>query len=118
MPYVRRLRVSNPHRKRKSRNSRRSRRNPGEVLIVANPKRRRSRNRRSYAKKSHRRSSNPFLGRKRRSFRRHRRGNPSIGGFNTRELLNLALGAGAGVVGSKYAAQMLLGTSNEGAIGY
>jgi len=85
---------------------------------VPNPKRKRSRNR-SHA----RRHSNPFLSKKRRSmgFRRrgHRRSNPAgIAGFNTNELLKLALGAGAGVVGSKYLTQMALGSNNAGVTGY
>jgi hypothetical protein len=51
--------------------------------------------------------------------RRHaRRSNPGIAGFSTNELLKLALGAGAGVVGSKYLAQAVLGSSNTGYMGY
>jgi hypothetical protein len=118
MPHVRRLRVSNPHKRRKNKSSRRrSRRNPGEVLIVANPKRhRRSRRNRSRAKSR----KNPFRSSKRYSFRRRhsRRSNPGIAGFNTNELLKLALGAGAGVVGSKYLTQMALGDKNTGPMGY
>jgi hypothetical protein len=54
------------------------------------------------------------------SFRRrgHRRSNPGIAGFNTNELLKLALGAGAGVVGSKWLAQTALGANNSGPMGY
>lgn len=57
---------------------------------------------------------------KRHSFRRrgHRRSNPNIGGFSTTELVKLALGAGAGVIGSKYAAQVALGANNSGVVGY
>jgi hypothetical protein len=117
MPTVRRLRVSNPHKRRKNNSRRRSRRNPGEVLIVANPRKHRSSRRRSRAKS---RKSNPRMS-KRFSFRRRhsRRRNPSgIAGFNTNELLKLALGAGAGVVGSKYLTQMVLGSNNSGPTGY
>jgi hypothetical protein len=120
MPSVRTLRVSNPH-GRKRRNKRRSsRRNPAEVLIVANGKLRRSKRSRA---NSRRRSSrrNPFLGmgrKKRSGFRRRSHRNPAIAGFNTNELLKLALGAGAGVVGSKYLTQMALGSSNAGVMGY
>jgi len=120
MPTVRRLRVSNPHKRHRSRNSRRrSKRNPvGEVLIVANPKksRRHRKSNRSYA----RRTRNPFKG-MRRTFQRrrgHRRSNPGIAGFNTNELLKLTLGAAAGVVASKYVTQMVLGANNSGPTGY
>jgi hypothetical protein len=53
------------------------------------------------------------------SFRRRhsRRSNP-IAGFSSKELLSLALGAGAGVVGSKYVTQMALGDNNSGVVGY
>jgi hypothetical protein len=121
MPSVRRLRVSNPHKRRRNKSSRRRsrrQRNLSEVLIVANPKRHRSSRRRRKANRSraHRRS-NPF--KMKRSFRRsHRRGNPAIAGFSTNELLKLALGAGAGVVGSKYLTQMLLSDNNSGWTGY
>lgn len=81
---------------------------------MANPHRRR----RTRKSKARSRKSNPT--RKLRSFRRrgHRRSNPGIAGFNTNELLKLALGAGAGVVGSKYLAQMVLQDSNSGITGY
>lgn len=115
--HVRRLRVSNPHKRRRSRNSRRrARRNPGEVLIVANPRRKRSRRNRSHARRS--RKSNPF--RMKRSFRRrgHRRSNPgSFTGMNSKSLLELSLGAAAGMLGSKAAAQAVLGGSNSGWMG-
>jgi hypothetical protein len=52
------------------------------------------------------------------SFRRHRRSrNPGVAGFSTNELIKLAGGAAVGVVGSKYLAQMALGSNNSGAIG-
>ena len=101
--------MSNPRRK--------SRRNPGEVLIVANPRRshRRRKNytRRHKAQYFHKR--NP-----RRGFRRrhHSSRNPNIAGFSTKELLNLTLGAGAGVVGSKYITAIALGDNNQGWMGY
>lgn len=58
---------------------------------------------------------------KRFSFRRrhsHRRGNPEIAGFSTTELIKLALGAGTGVLASKYLTQMVLGGNNTGIQGY
>ena len=106
MPNVRKVRVSNPHRRR--------RKNIAEVLIVPNPRKRRSRNRRS------RRSSNPKHHATRiRRYRHHgrRRSNPGVAGFNTTELVKLAGGAAIGVVGSKYLAQTVLGGSNSGAMG-
>lgn len=115
MPKVRKLRVSNPH-KRRRKNSRR--RNLAEVLIVANGKRRRTRRNRSHARRS--RKSNPF-GMRRHHVRRrggHRRSNPGIAGFNTGELLKLAAGAAGGVLGSKYVTQMVLGSSNAGPMGW
>jgi hypothetical protein len=119
MPKVRRLRVSNPHKRRRSKSSRRSnrRRNSAEVLIVANPKKRRTRRSRSRA----RTRKNPFRISRKSSFRRRhsrRRSNPGIAGFNTNELLKLALGAAAGGLGSKYLAQVALGDKNSGAMGY
>jgi hypothetical protein len=90
------------------------------VLIVANPRRKRSRSK----NRSHRRSRrNPFFGKARRrstGFRRRHssRRNPNVAGFSTDELLKLALGAGVGVVGSKYAAQLALGSNNNGVMGY
>lgn len=118
MPHVRRLRVSNPHKRKRSSNSRRrTRRNPGEVLIVANPKKHRSSRRPwRYAHKA--RSRNPFG--KKRYFRSrgHRRHNPAIAGFSSNELLKLTLGAAAGVVGSKYLTQMVLQSNNSGPTGY
>ncbi len=62
---------------------------------------------------SSRRRRNPFLR------RRHHRRNPSgMAGFNTKSLLYLALGAGAGVIGSKYLTQAVLGSNNSGVVGY
>lgn len=57
---------------------------------------------------------------KRYSFRRRhsRRSNPGIAGFSTNELLKLAAGAAGGVVGSKFLAQAVLGSSNTGYMGY
>jgi len=83
---------------------------------VANPKKHRSHRRRSYAHKS--RKTNPFRA-KRHYFRRHHsHRNPGIAGFSSKELLNLTLGAAAGVVGSKYLTQMVLQNNNSGATGY
>ena len=115
MLRVRKLRVSNPHKRKKSRNSRRrARRNPGEVLIVANPRRKRSRRNRSHARRS--RKSNPFRTKIRR--RHHRRSNPGGAlGVRTNDLLTLSLGAGAGMLGSKALAQLVLGSNNSGLMG-
>ena len=57
---------------------------------------------------------------KRSGFRRrgHRRSNPGIAGFNTTELIKLAGGAAAGVLGSKYLTQTLLSSSNSGPMGW
>lgn len=118
MLRVRKLRVSNPHKRRRSRNSRRrARRNPAEVLIVANP-RRRSRTRRNRSKARKSRQGNPFRTKIRR--RGHRRSNPSgaLGmGVRPNELLTLSLGAGAGMLGSKALAQLVLGSNNTGFMG-
>jgi hypothetical protein len=67
-------------------------------------------------RRSHR---NPFFG-KRRRMGGHRRShrNPSVAGFSTTELLKLALGAGGGVIGSKYLTQLALGSNNSGIVGY
>ena len=85
---------------------------------MANPKKRRSSRRR---RSSSRRRSNPFRASKKMGFRRRhsRRRNPSgIAGFNTNELVKLALGAAAGGLGSKYLAQIVLGDKNSGPMGY
>ena len=87
---------------------------------MPNPKKhRRSRRNRSHSRKSRR---NPIFGKRRRSMsfrrRRHSSRNPAIAGFNSTELIKLALGAGAGVVGSKYLTQLALGSNNAGAMGY
>jgi hypothetical protein len=51
--------------------------------------------------------------------RRHAsRRNPNVAGFSTDELLKLTLGAGVGVIGSKYVAQLALGANNNGTMGY
>jgi hypothetical protein len=116
MPNVRKLRVSNPHRRKRNRSSRRrARRNPAEVLIVANPRKRRSSRRRN---RSHsRRRSNPFRATRVKRYRHSRRRNPGVAGFSTTELIKLAGGAAVGVVGSKYLAQVALGGNNSGAMG-
>jgi hypothetical protein len=41
-----------------------------------------------------------------------------VAGFSANELLNLTLGAGVGVLGSKYLAQVALGGNNSGIMGY
>lgn len=110
MPGVRKLRISNPHRRRR----RNRKKNVSEVLIMANPRRRRSRNSR---RRSHRRKSNPFFGKKRHSFRRHRRSRNPVAGFSAVELAKLAGGAAVGVLGSTYLSQMVLGSNNVGATG-
>jgi hypothetical protein len=81
---------------------------------MANPKRRRSHRNRSRAKSR----KNPFFGKRRHHVRRRSHRNPGVAGFNTSELLKLALGAGAGVIGSKYVTQLALGANNAGFIGY
>lgn len=84
---------------------------------MTNPrKRRNSRRRRSSSKAKNRRSRNPFL--KRRSSRRHSRRNPSIGGFQSNELLKLALGSAGGAIGVKFLTQQILGDKNTGTMGY
>jgi len=40
--------------------------------------------------------------------------NPGVAGFSTNELMNLTLGAAVGGIGSKYAAQVALGSNNSG----
>lgn len=84
---------------------------------MANPKRRHSRRRRS---SNRRRRSNPAAKRHVfRSFRRrgHRRSNPAGIGVNSKDLLTLSLGAAAGMLGSKAAAQAVLGSNNTGWMG-
>jgi hypothetical protein len=117
MPNVRKLRVSNPHRRKRTKNSRRRARrsNPAEVLIMANPHKRRRRSNKSRGRARHHR--NPASTRIRR-YRHSRRGrNPNVAGFNTTELVKLAGGAAIGVVGGKYLAQLVLGGSNSGPMG-
>lgn len=148
MPVIRKLRIVNPYRKhkRKARKAaarrtqrrarrvnthkvtarrkgrRRQKRNPlgSEVLIMSNPKRKRSRRRRS-AKK------NPFVSSKRRSrrsrrnpsikrSRRHR--NPAIGGFDATNILKLGGGAAAGSIATRGLTQLALGDNNTGYVGY
>lgn len=80
---------------------------------MANPRRKRSRNR-HHARRS--RKSNPFRTKIRR--RHHRRSNPGGAiGVNSKDLLTLSLGAAAGMLGSKAAAQLVLGGSNTGFMG-
>jgi len=115
MLKVRRLRVSNPHKRKQSRNSRRrARRNPGEVLIVANPQRRR-RIKKSYSK-NRRSRRNPFVRTKIRR-RGHRRNPSDAMGVSSKNLLELSLGAAAGMLGSKAAAQAILQGNNTGWMG-
>src|SRR5579872_866806 len=117
MPSFRRVRVQNPRRRRKSsrrRNHRRARRNPGELLIMANRHRSRRRKNRHHS----RRRKNPFLkfGRKK-HYRRHRR-NPSFGGFDLKSVLKLGAGAAVGGYATRKLTQTVLGASNTGAMGY
>lgn len=84
---------------------------------MANPKKSRKRNR---ARRASARRSNPARSPKMRSFRRrgHRRSNPAgFAGVGTKDLLELSLGAAAGVLGSKAAAQAVLGGNNSGWMG-
>jgi hypothetical protein len=81
---------------------------------MANPRRRRRNRRKSSSIVKHHRSRrrmNPFRR------RRHSR-NPGVAGFSAHELLNLTLGAGVGVLGSKYLTQAALGANNSGIMGY
>jgi len=55
---------------------------------------------------------NPF-----KKYRRHRR-NPSFAGFSTGQVVELGLGAAAGVIGSGYLSQLALGANNVGMMGY
>lgn len=81
---------------------------------MANPHRKRSRRSRSHARRS--RKSNPFRTKIRR--RGHRRSNPGGAiGVNSKDLLTLSLGAAAGMLGSKAAAQLVLGGNNTGFMG-
>ena len=82
---------------------------------MANP-RRRSRTRRNRSKARKSRQGNPFRTKIRR--RGHRRSNPSgaLGmGVRPNELLTLSLGAG--MLGSKALAQLVLGSNNTGFMG-
>jgi hypothetical protein len=89
----------------------------GELLIMTNPRKRRSHRRRSRSRAKNRRSRNPFL--KRRTSRRHsRRRNPAIGGFSSSELLKLATGSAVGSIGTGYLTQLLLADKNTGPMGY
>lgn len=119
MPTVRKLRVANPHKKRKSRRAGHGRRNPGVLYLMSNPKKKHRSSRRPRRTRMNRHRRNPFFGKAKRSFRRrgHRR-NPSIGGFSANDLLKLALGAAGGTLGTKYATQLILQGNNTGAMGY
>jgi hypothetical protein len=106
MPHLRKLRVSNPRRKK----------NVSEVLIMANSRRRR-RNK-SYRSRNRKHSSHKARNPRGAFRRRHHRRNPAdLAGFNAKQLLKLAGGATVGVVGSKYLAQTILGGSNAGTMG-
>jgi hypothetical protein len=85
---------------------------------MANGKRRRSRKANRSRSRSRSSRRNPFFGKRRHHIRRRSHRNPSVAGFNTTELLKLALGAGAGVIGSKYVTQIALGANNAGVMGY
>ncbi len=106
----------NPHKKRSRRNRRKRNMGGGELLIMTNPRRRKSHRRRSRAKNRRSSKRNPFT---KRSFRRrgHRR-NPAIGGFNSSELLKLATGSAVGSIGTGYLTQLLLADKNTGPMGY
>lgn len=64
------------------------------------------------------RGHNPFRSRRRHSFRRNGRRNPSIAGFSANDLIKLALGAAGGTLATKYATQAILGDKNSGVTGY
>lgn len=89
----------------------------GELLVMTNPKKYRSRRHNRHYKANRRRRHNPFTRSKHhRGFRRRRR-NP-IAGFAGADLLKLGLGAAGGAVGTRYLTQVVLGDKNTGAMGY
>ena len=82
---------------------------------MANPRRKHHRRNRSHARRS--RKSNPFSRMKIRRRPHHRRNPGDVLGVRTNDLLTLSLGAGAGMLGSKALAQLVLGGDNTGLMG-
>ena len=139
MPEFRRIRIANPARRRRkktvlrakvqrraSRPSRRRKRNPGlgggVLTLMSNPRKKKARRRKNplakAAKSIRRRRRNPtYQARKRNGS--GRRSNPfQVAGLSTTGMLKLALGAGAGAVGTRGITQLILKEKNENLMGY
>lgn len=132
MPQFRRIRIANPVKRRKavrakvqrraSRPSRRrTRKNPGlgggVLTLMSNPHKKKARRNpfAKIAKKSRRRKNPAYVAKKRNG----RRKNPfQVAGMNTTSMLKLALGAGAGAVGTRGITQIILKDKNEAVTGY
>lgn len=87
---------------------------------MANPKKKRSSRRRSrrHSARGASRRHNPFMRRRKHSFRRRGHRNPSIAGYSANELIKLALGAAGGTLATKYTTQLILQDKNQGVMGY
>jgi hypothetical protein len=113
-PKKRRKRASG----RKRANKRRKR-NPGEIFALVNPAKGRKRMARTKRrrKSSKRANAGSHRRRRNRTVRHHRRrSNPGIGPM--KDWLSLGAGAVVGGVGATQLPQMLMSTSNTGAVGY
>jgi len=124
---MRTVRLVNPRKRPKRTHTSSSRRNRrkrnttgGELFIMTNPHKKRSRNsrRRARARNRHVRNFSASRSRRHRNPCRRRRRNPSIGGFTGNELFKLGIGAAGGAIGTRYLTQVVLGDKNTGAMGY
>jgi hypothetical protein len=129
MPQIKVVRIANPHKKasRKRRPLMRKKSNPGlegVLTLMSNPRKKTKKRRNPFAKlkakaRNPRRSrrANPYS----KVVRRHknRRRNPmAVAGNSPSQILMLALGAGAGAVGTRGITQLVLKSKNEGPYGY
>lgn len=121
---VKRIRVVNPRRKKRTRPRRRAK-NGVLTLGALNPRRKttmkkkRSKTRKVNSSTKQRRRRNPFLAKKRSHRRRHR--NPgTVGSYANRSLDTLKAGAAAlgGLIAARQLPQLVLGEKNQGWIGY
>jgi hypothetical protein len=129
MPQIKVVRIANPHKKasRRRRPLLRKKSNPGlegVLTLMSNPKKKSRKRRNPFASlKAKRRvvrrarKSNPYAKVARR--RHNRRRNPiAVAGNSPSQVVMLALGAGAGAVGTRGLTQLVLKSKNEGAYGY
>jgi hypothetical protein len=122
---INRARAVAPKKRRKratgsrKRANKRRRKNPGEIFALVNPAKGRKRMARTKRrrKSSKRANAGSHRRRRNRTVRHHRRrSNPGIGPM--KDWLSLGAGAVVGGVGATQLPQMLMSTSNTGAVGY